>query len=75
MARPELNQRIGIANAGVAQLRAEKPLILDDLVASAFRREFANDLGLGDKAKDDYLLTDPTIRHAKAIVRKTTRKR
>lgn len=48
---------------------------MDDFDASAFRREFANDLGLGDKAKDDYLLTDPTIRHAKVIVRRTTRQR
>jgi len=30
---------------------------------------------LGEKAKDDYLLTNPTIRNAKAIVRSTTRQR
>ena len=30
---------------------------------------------LGEEAKDDYLLTNPTIRNAKAIVRSTTRQR
>jgi hypothetical protein len=30
---------------------------------------------LGEQAKEDYLLTDPTMRNAKAIVRSTTRQR
>ena len=30
---------------------------------------------LGEKTKNDYLLTNPTIRNAKAIVRSTTRQR
>jgi hypothetical protein len=45
----------------------------DTLVSIAARRQQGCIAGF--EAKDDYLLTNPTMRNAKAIVRSTTRQR
>jgi hypothetical protein len=45
------------------------------IASEAIRSRSSAIAALGEESKGDYLLTNPTIRNAKAIVRSTTRQR